>query len=233
MTKQIETSTVLIELDALLDTRIAVIAGLGDAALDSVMRSDYHNRLMDVFENVDETLFNERYQNRDKTVLANAVLTPMGQMLKEFAFKTLKQMVETPFHYQPKIMLNVYPYKLTEDESKVLIASIIDITGGKADVQVIDVSYEDITPSYVKANLSILVLYEYYKWLEIHSENEKFKHATCPEVTLLGPAIYFKKPDNMPNNDTEAFEAMQTLASPLIGLRLLPIENFSMVYKRQ
>lgn len=232
MTKQLEISVVLIELDALLDTRLATIASMGDDMLESVLKSNYHQRLMDYFPGIDNEMFLQRYANRDKAILENALITPMGQMLKEFTYSTLKQMINTPYHYQPKIMLNVHPYKLTEAEITVLIEMIINLTNGKADVQVVDVGYEDITPSYVKKHISIMAIYDCYSWLEIHSQNEKFKRVTCPEVTLLGPAIYFKKPERQPDNTLEAFEAMQTLASPLIGLRLLPVENFSMVFKR-
>jgi hypothetical protein len=230
MSESLATSTVLIELDALLDTRLATIASLGDAALDAAYTPEYHNRLQDIFTGVDRDIYATKYAQRDSSILANAVVTPMGEMLTQFTYSTLHQVINTPFHYQPKILLNIHPYHLTEDEIYVIMESIRTLTCSKADIQIIDVAYADISPSYVKSNISIMVMYEYYKWLEIHSVNGAFRRVSCPEVTLLGPAIYFTDPVST-DATIEAMEAMQTLAAPLIGLRLLPIENFSLVYK--
>ena len=194
MTQKIQTSTVLIELDALLDTRLATIASLGNDALDSVLASDYHNRLMDVWPNVDTAVYQHQYDHRDKTILSNAIITPMGQLLKEFTFGTLKQILNTPFHYQPKILLNVYPYDLTDTELEVLARSIIDLTGGKADVELINVDYESITPRYVKQHIALMVLYRYDNWLEIHSLNEKLNVTTCaagPNKATSGQVVTF------------------------------------------
>lgn len=232
MSNELNNSTVLIELDALLDTRLATVASFGDSALDALFQSDYHNRLMDSFPGVDKAAYDLAYSKRDKTILKNAIITPIAEMIKEFTFNTLKQLLNSPFHYQPKILVNIHPYKLTDSEISILMSSLIAITNKKADIQVIDVAYKDITPSYVKNHISIMVLYEYYKWLEIHSLNEKFKKVTCPEVTLIGPALIFTDQASQITDIKESFEAVQTLAAPLIGLRLVPVENFSMVFKR-
>ena len=230
----IEYSTILIELDALLDTRLALLASLGDTYLDHALSNDYyHNRISDKFGDLSIERFYELYGKRDKSILKEAFITPMGVLLKEFAFSTLKQILNTPYHYQPKILLNIYPYDLNEDEIEIIIRALINVTLNKADIQVINTPYEDITPSYVKKHISSMILYNCYKWIETHSENGKFKKTICPEVCLLGPAIYFKSyHSNNPNEALKSFEAMQTLMEPLINLRLIPVENFSIVLKR-
>lgn len=231
--KQLETSTLLIEIDALLDTRLATIASLGDDVLAAAYTPLYHQRICDRWSGVNPSVWQGKYDKRGRSILKEALLTPMGQFLNEFTFCTLKQIINTPFHYQPKILLNVYPYQLTEDEINILIQSVMALTDRKADVQAMNVSYEQITPAYVKKHINIMVMYEYYKWLEIHALNGKLKKITCPEVALVGPAIFFKPVDSSKSSEelVEALDAIQQLTAPLIGLQLLPIENFSIVFK--
>lgn len=56
-------------------------------------------------------------------------------------------------------------------------------------------------------------MYEYHKWLDHFSANKFFEKITCPEVTMFGPAIYFKKPQQIID---DPFTDMQTLAKPLL-----------------
>ena len=153
----------------------------------------------------------------------------MSEFIKDFSTNTLKLLIATPFHYKPKILLNIYPYELSEEDIVILIESLISISNGLADIEVIDMPYEDITPKYVKSHLSIMILYDYSSWLEIHSTNKNFEKITCPEVALIGPRLYFK--DNIEASELDPFSSMEILISPLIGLQLLPIEYFSSILR--
>lgn len=229
----IENSTVLIELDALFDTRISVLAKMGDDTLAAAIKENYHNRLIDFFKDIDNDLFRQLYDHRDKAILKDTIVTPMIVMLKEYCEKTLEQLISSPFHYKPKIMLNIFPYELLDEEIEVLIIAIANMTNKLADIQVVNMSYEDMTPMFFKEHISLVIMYEYYKWLEIHSEKGNFSKRACPEVTMFAPAIYFKSPDKKQiKPDTNPFKAMETLAAPFIGLKLLPIESFSMILKK-
>lgn len=229
--EKFEFSSVFIELDALLDTRISVLMSLGDSALSSAIDGGYHTRPADIFPKVDNEQFKLRYAERDKSVLASAVVTPMAIMLKEFCLETLRNIINTPFHRQPKVIVNVYPYKLEEDEINTIISAIKAITEDMADIEAVYMPYEEITPLYVKRDLSVMVMYDYAKWLEAHSVSGAFKRTTCPEVVLFAPAIYFKPVARYPSADENPFEAVEQLAAPLISLKLIPIEKFSMVVK--
>lgn len=232
MAEQLENSTILIELDALLDTRISTLASMGDGSLEAAMNCDYFNRTIDMFPKVDNVLFAELYANRTKKVLAETMVTPMGALLLEFCEKTLTQVISTPFHYKPKVIINIFPYEFNEEEILELLNAITVITRKLCDVEIISMSYEQITPAFVKQHVSVMILYEYYKWLEIHSVSEAFKKTTCPEVTLFGPRIYFKMKDNSTSDDSDPFKAMEMLAAPFIGLKLIPIENFCLVFNK-
>lgn len=227
MADEIFFSSLFIELDALLDTRIAILANMEGKVLENAILDDYHNRKIDAFRGASFNEFRTLYDNRDKSILKETMVTGMAGLIKEFVEKTLKNITTSPFHNKPKIILNVHPYVLTEEEINVLVKSLVIITDGLSDVQVVNMSYDDITPMYVKANLSILVLYECYRWLETHSVNELFKKVTCPDVALFGPRIFFKEFNPNTKHEVDPLDAMEKIAAPLIGLILLPIDRFS------
>jgi len=224
--KKLESSRVLIDIDALLDTRLGTIVSIANDRLEDIILSGYHTRKSDDFIGVDKDAFKERYANRDKEVLLNSIVTPMARLLEEFSKKTLKLLLSTPFQYQPEIVLNIYPYILTNEEIKVLVGVIKSYTENLADISVVYKCYDEITPKYLKDDIAIYVTYNYNEWLETHSVNENFKKTICPEVGLIGPSIYF---DEVVDDNGEAFSAIEELASTVIALRLYPISNFSSV----
>lgn len=223
-------STIFVELDTILDTRMSTLFAMSPKTLEKALLNGYHGRLQDVFPNIDHDEFKTRYENRDKSLLMNSIVTPISAMVKEFVVKTHDNVNNSPHHYKPKVILNVYPYKLQPAEIAIMTQVMAELTLGMSDIEVVDMSYEQISPLYVKHNLSIMVLYRYDLWLDIHSANEKFKKTTCPDVTLFGPKMYFKHNDH-PDPGDEAFESMRVLAGPFVNLILLPLSNFSSVTK--
>ena len=230
-TKELVVSNLLIELDCIFDTRLAVLASMGEETLEIALKADYHERYGDIFIGVDNAKFKELYDNRTKEILSVATMTPMAALMREFSIKTTQNILNGPFHYQPLITVNVWPYKLTKDECKIISDGVYAICNSLAEVDVVDMPYEDITPSYVKHNVAVYVAYEYYKWLEVHSTTEAFKTTICPDVTMLGPAIYFKLPEKPLRPGDNPFESMEKLASMFIGLQLLPASEFSTVFR--
>ena len=86
--------------------------------------------------------------------------------------------------------------------------------------------------SFIVVNIIyIIILYEYYKWILIHTENGNFNKRGCPEVGMIGPAIYFKDIEESPDENIDPFKAFEILASPFICLNLIHIENFSLALK--
>lgn len=230
--KELITSSIFVELDALLDTRLALLAYHDEKRLDKVLQSNtYHQRLADSYPGLTIQEFYKLYSQRHKGILKYAIITPIVDLIKSFVYRTLKQAIQSPFQYKPKIIINVYPYQLTEEETNIIIGSLIGLTDGSADIEAVFASYEQIDPSYVKQHVSIMVLYDYTRWLDIHSANAKFSKTTCPEVGLIGPKLYFKEYDIKEDHD-KAFSSIEQLTQPFIALQLMPISFFSMLFTK-
>lgn len=217
-------STLFIELDALLDSRASTLFNLNKDYLSSILGKEYFERISDEFEIEG---YKEAYQNRNRETLKSALLTEIAGLIIDFCEKTLEVTAQSPFHFSPKIVINVHPYKLEESEINLIIAAVRSLIKGICDIEAVDMSYEELTPTYVKSKLTVLILYDYPMWLETHSLNKNFEKTICPQVTLFGPKIAFKKIDSIDSMETNPFDAMEELVAPLISLKLLPIDIFS------
>lgn len=226
-------SVIFVELDTILDTRLATLFEFGDEVAKHNLLNGYHGRLMDVFKGVSESQYVEKYKNRNKSYLKNAIGTPILYFIKDFIKKTHQNSINSPFQLTPKIVINSYPYVLTDDEAEVIIKSVRDVTLGYADIQMVHMTHEEITPQYVRENLSILVIYEFHQWLEMHCANGNFKKTSCPEVGLIGPRVLFKRPPAGYKIEQDPFEAFETLAEPFIRLALFPAEHFSSLIRQK
>lgn len=230
--KILMTSAIFVELDALLDTRLALLAYHDEKTLNKVLQANiYHTRLADSYPGLSIAEFYRLYDERHKGLLKYAIITPMIDVVKSFIYRTLKQTIQSPFHYKPKVIINTYPYQLTEEEVTIIIQSLIGLTDGAADIEAVYASYSEISPRYVKEHVSVMVLYEYTKWLDIHSGNGGFIKVTCPEVGLIGPQLYFKDYDSR-ENAQKVFTSMEQMTQPFIALQLMPVSYFSMIFTK-
>lgn len=229
--KENDISAMYVDLDCILDTRMSTLFKMGEDVVTKAIDLGWHERLSDFLPGIDFQVYQDLYKNRDKSTLKEAVMTPVAEMIREFALRTMENVLNSPFHYHPKIIVNVWPYQLDDDEKNVIASTVRHLTVDLAVVDIINFPPEKITPTYVKYMLSIMVKYEYMEWLEMHSASKEFEKVTCPDVSLLGPRLYLKKPTRVLQDNEDPFKETMEEAAPLIGLVLLPIENFSMVLK--
>jgi hypothetical protein len=227
-------SGLLIELDCLLDTRLATIHSFGKEYTETALRNNYFGRDTDVFPGITREQFAERYMNRGKAILQHAMPTPMLNLCREFVRDTLGLVHNTPFHLKPLIIINIYPYKLSEPEINNIIKGMVSHTRETADVSVVSYSDKQITPDYVKSDIAIMIKYQYLDWLETHALSKAFLKKTCPESGLIGPVLYFIDPPPDSNEQIQrpkggSFDILEEATAPIIGLKLLPISEFSVL----
>jgi hypothetical protein len=226
----LEFSTCFIELDALVDTRMGILVSMtNDERFKNIYLNGYHTRDSDEFPGIDVDLFKQTYKSRTKKVLDNSMVTPMIRLLKEFCFKTVSNIGITPFNYLPKIIINTHPYDLNDEECGALLEAVVLATNKLVDVELVNMSYEAITPIYVKRELSMIILYNYGEWLELHCANKNFTKTICPEVQLIGPGLY---PSPMPKNvkkSPDDFARLEKEVDVFINLKIFNVSEFSMI----
>lgn len=222
--------TFLIEFDSLFDTRLSTLATMcSDEELAEILKDNYHKRLIDVFKNVDREKFLSLYKKRDKNLIKDTLVTNAVFLIRSFIEDVALDKLYSPIKNESKLIVNLFPYSFSKEEEDNLLAGLVVMVDGKCDVELINMSLNDLTPQYIKENVSKFMMYNYYEWIETHVLNGNLKTLTCPEVELLGPGLFF---DDIPNDlsfDINPFEAMEELAGPFVKLQLLPVTVFSYI----
>ncbi len=228
-----EYSTILTDLDCIFDTRLGTLVNLSDEIADQVFSENkYYDRLEDSFGSIDKETFYSFYKKRNKLILANSPLTKVMAFIQEFILGTLKNSINSPFKYEPKLIVNTYPYKLTDDEEKRILANLIYLTDEKCVIEITHTDPLDIEPVFIKKNIAVWLSYEYQDWLEKYTENKMLEANLMPDVTWLVPAIFFhhiptkKEQIEFSKNNLDPFQALELLSKPIIGLKVIKLDTF-------
>lgn len=233
MQDDVEQSGLLVDLDSIFDTRLGLLASLEDPTLlEKNYNEAYFTRDRDVFVGIDEKDWYDKYSARDKRVLAKSQITPIVGFMREFVYETLLGNVNEPKLMKPYIHVNVWPYELQEAEKRLILAGILRHVGRDADIEIVNIPVEALTPAVVKARYSMLVMYEYERWIAAHFSDAEMIKQTCPEVGLLGPRV-LKQGATVKTTVDDVFSLTEERMGVLVTLRHNHISMFSTVMTPQ
>lgn len=230
MTKEV--SSFYITLDTLLDTRLGTLFKIAPTQVESILANGYFDRLYDEFPGIDNAVFKEAYLKRDRETLRNSPLCSVYKMLNYLVNKTLLARVSTPFKTKPEIVLNLYPYQLTDDEANLIVQGVVAVTDKNSDIRVI---YEDplkLRAAEARATYVAMLMYDYPQWLEENAKQGWFEQAACPELFLFGPKLLASNEALKSVNTLNPFGAIEAYASPLVRLTLLEVDQFCITPSR-
>ena len=221
------------EIDAILDTRLGTLAKMGRSIALEVLKGNYLDRVHDCFPGVDNKLFKETYDKRDKETIALSMATPVMKIMGEFCLDTIQGNNSSPFVKQPVITINEYPYVLTDKERNLILTAAKIRTKNLAEIKFVNMSPAQITPRFLKKDVSIFAIYDYITWLDTQAENKVFSKESCPTVVMLTPFM----PASINKNGEELSKVefkleewqkhMEMLARPFIDLQLISPKAFS------
>ena len=234
MAKEASNDVVLLtDLDTILDTRAAVIKqSFSMLQFLEILKNGYFDRFSDEFITLGEGEFQKAYQARTKIVLKDALATPALFLSAHFSKTVLEARVNSPLRKQPHIHLNTYPYELTEQETRLVIAGFAAAIKNIADITAVYIPPEDVTPKLLKTDYVEVMMYDYIPWLDLHSENKNFVETQCPGVRLYGPALLRQEKMKQIAMTTSSFKALEEYASLFIGLSVVPASYFSIDMNR-
>jgi hypothetical protein len=185
-----EYTTLLLELDSILDTRLSLLINTFKDRIDDILPI-YFNRKTNEFKDIISLKdFNDLYKNRDRSVLKDAVICKSLLLVKDFVSVSLDNMIQTGLDIPPKLILNLYPYDLSSDEIKTIITSIIFHVGTEVDIEVAYLKHTDIEPIKLNKTIWGYLKFDYYNWLEDNGELFKDPNQRCPDTKLITPAYF-------------------------------------------
>jgi len=230
------------ELDTLLDTHLAILGQLNQDVATKVLESgEHHTRLEDGYPDVPREVMVENYAQRNEFTLTQSMMTNIFVVIRHMFKTILNEEMMTPFHGKLKLVVNIHPYSnLTEEERTFLKGAIQHNVGGVAEIELVDMTVEELTPKHCKANYRFMVLYDWGNWMRV--QTPAFHQTFMPEVAVVAPALYqaglptvdertecfqeLKK--HFPDVDS-LFDGAEKFNRMLINLHLIDVWYFSIV----
>lgn len=241
--ENIEQRRIMIDLDSLFDTRLALlflddIETMDIKGFKTVMQTGYPQRQSDdwIIENsgISKARWDELWETRGtskllsltkQTLIVKAILDYINDMVNEQVKPTKGD------EYQ--IVINTYPYVLDEETANYLTQALEDQLVIVTNIKTTYMPLEQLTPQYVKDNLDSLWLYDYTKWLDIHlpslTENPK------PTIQLICPKLIKAIPKDVVPDEVEVrilkefdpFEVINGMLSLFVSIQFVPVAFYS------
>ncbi len=232
---------IMVDLDALFDTRIATIAGLNpETGIKLIANDRYRKRTnanwTDITNGAITTeAFNEAYRNRDKETLTRATITKMPEIIGEFTKSLQWRGIVKIDVDKVSIKVNTWPYKFTSDEKRVLRDCMAQYTSATATIEFVHVSLQDMIPSRLDELADIWITYEYNDWIAMHQDN--LLRYRIPMMTILVPQVMYNEElineedytDKELGGTYDPFKVHQVTMSEFIGVEFYPPFTFSSV----
>lgn len=157
----------LIELDAILDTRLTIYKQL-EMDVDAIFKEGYRNRVYDRFPEVDYDKYMELYKNRNNDMLLAATVTELLYIINKEGrgnFDTRKAMGLAEIN---EVWINLYPYDLNEGQAfQIGKAVSVLLKGSGYSVKTVRYPYEELTLQFLEENyIKQYYVYQYEQWLE-------------------------------------------------------------------
>ena len=212
---------ILIDLDSILDVRLAILYSLLPKSIASVTKK-YVERKTDLFPPVPYNLFKVYYDRRNKNILNYGIPTNILKIVEEAAIADREHITRTMV--DNTIFINTYPYKLTENEKKEFSARLLKILPF-VEINYIFKNMEELSTKFIVENeIFTVIMYDGLDWLE-----KQVALLNIVEDPLLGRTLIVPALINTPGIEIkkEMFEKTAKAYEVIIDLIFIDARFFS------
>lgn len=225
-----------VSLDSILDIRLGVLNVINtDFAFEITSNEKYYTRELDEFTSKDKgklskVLFNKILNNYKPAILRASMKTKMYLFIANLCKVYIEQVVSSPSNDSFELDINIHPFILTDDESKILADALAKSIGSLYNINIVNYSIEQLSIDYCRENYRAMIMYHYTDWLNKHTNQIKIKPIS--DMVLFVPRLYF---DKLPGKEDfkkldeigmDAFELNKKVLYPLIPIDYLPISLY-------
>ena len=229
-------STILTDIDSLLDTRLPLVEELLSKQAYDVLLTDrkWHTRLIETVDGLDYDAYLDAYAKRDMNTLTHSNSTNVLEYISELLLGIKSDCVATPFKFSPKIMINMYPYELDDVIQGYIIDSVKEVLLVKdIEIEFIDVDIKELYPSVLTSlSVGVVISYAVEPWIRCMVDNGIFtdKNDIAPHITFIAPRVVtnpeaFKDPE-IQDKAIEGFKGATVLMMPYINLQYVGVGLF-------
>lgn len=232
----------MVDLDAIVDTRLAVVSILDPQFSCALLGPEYHSRTTDWFIKSSsiftEQQYRDRYAKRDVQVLEHAMMTQIIDVIGELILEKIKAETDPLAEQTYRIFLNTAPYVLSEDAKETLVKTLLAFLPMVTEIVAVSIPQQWLTRDYFLSNrISTYITYDVHDWLALHCIG--LEKAPLQGLFVIGPEIMREEPDLSTLSEDERkeydnvgpFRAFEFSAMPYLSLRLIGAEMFSCILK--
>lgn len=185
----------LIDIEFLLDTRLALVHRINPQSTKTVLNRGYHQRLSDNFSILDATFdmveYLKQWEVRDDSLLMESTVTNFPAILQDMLSRVLLERDSMPV--QPHIFLDVNFGRYSKLPMEHYAAWIETFSQGLPTQIFIEFVFMDIpklTPRFISKRYKHIAIYEYAKWIEYHYPPH-LSNESMRQLAVLGSDFYF------------------------------------------
>lgn len=214
----------LVDLDALFDTRLATLDMLDPLLAAHALKNNYLEREDDNFEYCPLELFKKVYACRDTDVLGRSLMTHVKGIVLDFMKDGINRLKSDKTHHHVNVYINVWPYKIAKDAAGELLLPFYKAVGGKANIHLVNIKPEELTPETCKKHFSYIIKYDYIDWLLYLGEKNLLQKTPMQEVTIIAPRLYLSgKPkedelDAISRNKMQPHQCAEFFFAPYVNI---------------
>lgn len=191
---------ILVELDAFMDTRGGTLRRtVPDEAMDVINSREYrfreHNEMHKLCS-IDEDRWKEAWKLRDAKTVYNSGIT---LLVPEFinVIREIQSIIDgnNPELTDIRLLINIYPYKLTQDQEEAIITGIRETLSLNCEVATVYLPLNQIDPAdCARLNIFMLFLYNFTDWIQAaYGDEKKWSENNLPRsndgLTVVAPRI--------------------------------------------
>ena len=192
------TRKIMVEADALFDTRLGTLDRINPEAASHVVRSeDYWRRDHEDWPTltggrVTNEQFQEAYAKRDDQTLAASMATSLYLVLIKVLNDYQANVVDGMVDDDVQLVINQHPYKFELEEIEELTAILRMYLGTDLTVTFCDIPLAELTPKELTDRYAAAFIYNFNEWIKLH-QVELMKQRS-PDFNLVSPKLFETNP---------------------------------------
>lgn len=223
---------VYIPLDALVDTRLGLLKLKWPEKFLEVDVDAYRERttfhVWKLF-GVGKDEWEAAWRTRDVDVLLNSAPTELTTRLRILLGHLAVAALTTPVVERPEVVVDVHPYRLTEEERQEIRDAVDELVPEGVKVTIDSIGEDRLTPELASIRFDGLFLYDLVSWIVKQTENLKTKQ--IPKVVIHYPAVLHEDDvvvmDHIAQSETNPFDDIRQNCAALFTLSAIDPTMFS------
>lgn len=227
----------LLDMDALLDTRAGTLNALDPNILGKIGLENYRGRTMDDFESLSGGLvtneaFIERYKKRDYDVLTKSIMTGILPIFDAY-INTLSERLSKRIDLDSvSVDINFYPYVLPGPVIEMFKEIVASLLPSFTVVNSTNIALEQLTPDFIEGRYDGWTTYGFYDWMAIH--HERLLAKPINGLSVITPRIFVRDPrgfevDNDFFKEADKHSLFEMVMEDFVHIESIPVSDFSFV----